>query len=89
MRSFLLPLFISLAPVALLAQSTTGWKLVWSDKFNGPAGSAPDPSKWNYDLGGGRMGKRGGGTYTSSPQSVFHDGKGNLVIRAIRDSSGN
>src|SRR5579872_4233167 len=72
-----------------LAQSTQGWKLVWSDEFNGPAGSPPDPKNWNYDLGGG--GRRNGETetYTNSPQNDFQDGNGNLVIRAIRDSSGN
>src|SRR5712691_2259786 len=89
MRSFLLSLFISLAPVVLLAQTTSGWKLVWSDEFNGPAGSAPDPSNWNYDLGGGGWGNGEAETYTSSPQNAFQDGKGNLVIRAIRDLSGN
>lgn len=89
MRSPLLPLLISLAPIAAWAQTTSGWKLVWSDEFNGPAGSAPDPSKWNYDLGGGGWGNGEAETYTSSPQNVFQDGKGNLVIRAIRDSSGN
>src|ERR1017187_5134708 len=71
------------------APAQTGWKLLWSDEFNGPAGSPPDPSKWNYDLGGGGWGNGEAETYTSSSQSVFQDGKGNLVIRAIRDSSGN
>ena len=89
MRSSLLPLLISLVPIAVLAQTTSGWKLVWSDEFNGPSGSAPDLSKWNYDLGGGGWGNGEAETYTSSPQNVFQDGKGNLVIRAIRDSSGN
>ena len=27
------------------------WKLVWSDEFNGPAGSAPDPKFWAFDSG--------------------------------------
>src|ERR1039458_7903310 len=89
MRSSLLPLLISLVPIAVLAQTTSGWKLVWSDEFNGPSGSAPDLSKWTYDLGGGGWGNGEAETYTSSPQNVFQDGKGNLVIRAIRDSSGN
>jgi uncharacterized protein (TIGR03437 family) len=78
-----------LIPTAALAQSTSGWKLVWSDEFNGSASSAPDPSNWNYDLGGGGWGNGEAETYTSSSQNVFQDGKGNLVIRAIRDSSSN
>src|SRR5438552_11928516 len=89
MRGLLLPLLISFGPLSVLAQTTSGWKLVWSDEFNGAAGSAPDPSKWNYDLGGGGWGNGEAETYTSSSQNVFQDGKGNLVIRAIRDSSGN
>ncbi len=70
------------------AQSQSGWKLVWSDEFNGPAGSPPDPAKWNYDLGGGGWGNGELETYTNSPQNVFQDGNGNLVIRALRDSAG-
>jgi len=25
---------------------------VWSDEFDGPQGTAPDQTKWAYDLGG-------------------------------------
>ncbi|MGB7762768.1 MAG: glycoside hydrolase family 3 C-terminal domain-containing protein, partial [Bryobacteraceae bacterium] len=69
--------------------TTTGWQLVWSDEFNGPAGTPPDPTKWNYDLGGGGWGNHEFETYTSSTNNAFQDGNGNLVIRAIRDSNGN
>src|SRR5713226_1210892 len=89
MRSPLLPFLISLVSVVAVAQTGSGWKLVWSDEFNGAAGSAPDSTKWNYDLGGGGWGNGEAEVYTSSPQNVFQDGKGNLVIRAIRDSAGN
>jgi beta-glucanase (GH16 family) len=30
--------------------------LIWSDEFNGPVGSGPDPTKWTYDLGAGGWG---------------------------------
>lgn len=82
-------LFLIFRLPALSAQTTSGWKLVFSDEFNGPAGSSPDPSKWNYDLGGGGWGNGELETYTNSPNNVFQDGKGNLVIRALRDDSGN
>ena len=36
-----------------LAQQNSGWKLVWSDEFNGPAGAAPDSSKWKFQAGAG------------------------------------
>jgi uncharacterized protein (TIGR03437 family) len=74
---------------AQTAPPQTSWKLVWSDEFNGPAGAPPDPTKWNYDLGGGGWGNGELETYTNSPNNVFQDGQGNLVIQAIRDSSGN
>jgi len=70
------------------AQTTSGWNLVWSDEFNSPAGTPPDPANWNYDLGGGGWGNAELETYTTSADNVFQDGKGNLVIRAIRDSAG-
>ncbi len=71
------------------AQTTSGWKLVWSDEFNGAAGAPPNPANWNYDLGGGGWGNGEAEVYTNSSANVFQDGKGNLVIRAIRDASGN
>jgi uncharacterized protein (TIGR03437 family) len=85
----LLPVVLLLVLLATLAQAASGWKLVWSDEFNGPTGSAPDPAKWNYDLGAGGWGNGEAETYTVLLQNVFQDGKGNLVIRAIRDTSGN
>ena len=30
-----------------------GWKLAWSDEFNGPTGAPPNPAVWNHDLGDG------------------------------------
>src|SRR5580698_10669479 len=84
-----LALLLLVAIGAASAQTTSGWQLVWSDEFNGPAGTPPDPTKWNYDLGGGGWGNGELETYTNSTNNAFQDGNGNLVIRAIRDSSGN
>ena len=81
--------FLVLAAGVVSAQTAAGWKLVWSDEFNGAAGSAPDSAKWNYDLGGGGWGNGEAETYTNSTQNAFQDGNGNLVIRAIRDGAGN
>ncbi len=56
----------------------------WSDEFAGPANSAPDPSKWMYDLGNnGGWGNQELETYTGSPENVRLDGQGHLVIRAL------
>jgi beta-glucanase (GH16 family) len=80
-----------LLPATLLAQPSTNWRLIWSDEFDAPAGSPPDPAKWNFDLGHGSNGWGNGElqAYTDSIDNVFHDGRGNLVIRAIRDAAGN
>ncbi len=84
---------IVIAGAALLAacsaRAQSAWQLVWSDEFNGAAGAAPNPANWNYDLGDGGWGNGELETYTNFPSNVFQDGNGNLVIRAIRDSSGN
>ena len=42
--------------------------LTWSDEFDGPDGSAADPTKWTHDTGSSRLGQRGRG--------VLHGGHG-------------
>ncbi len=64
------------------------WKLVWSDEFNGPAGAAPDPAKWTYDLGATGWGNRELENYTNSRDNSRMDGAGNLVIKAIKTENG-
>lgn len=56
-------------------------RLVWSDDFNGPAGSTPDPRKWSVAAGWG------GGTseleyYSADPRNVSLDGRGDLAVTA-------
>ncbi|HTC94928.1 MAG TPA: malectin domain-containing carbohydrate-binding protein [Terriglobales bacterium] len=73
------------------------WTLVWSDEFNGPAGSAPSGADWNFMHGknpaNGELefycppGDNGAPCSAANP-NVFEDGNGNLVIRAIRTPSG-
>jgi beta-glucanase (GH16 family) len=63
-----------------------GWTLVWSDEFNGPDGSAPDPKKWIYDIGvdGDGWGNNELEYYTNFPRNVsIH--KGMLVITAVKE----
>lgn len=65
-----------------------GWKLVWNDEFNGPAGTPPNPAVWGHEIGDGTAnGNKGWGNneleyYTGSPENAAHDGAGNLVITA-------
>jgi beta-glucanase (GH16 family) len=58
-----------------------GWVLTWSDEFNGPDGSAVDPSKWVHDLGGTGWGNQELEYYTDGTQNAVVTG-GNLVITA-------
>jgi beta-glucanase (GH16 family) len=85
-----------LNPSLAKSQTTEGsnrWQLVWSDEFNGAAGSVPDSSKWTYDVGGGGWGNNEEEVYCAAgsnaspcsaltPNAVL-DGEGNLVISAI------
>jgi beta-glucanase (GH16 family) len=58
------------------------WILVWSDEFDGPAHSLPDPSKWGYDLGGKGWGNNELQGYTDNSENILLDGHGHLLIRA-------
>ncbi|MFC5834396.1 RICIN domain-containing protein [Nonomuraea insulae] len=63
--------------------------LVWSDEFNGSAGSAVDQSKWRFDLGGSGWGNNEQQYYTNSTRNAAMDGGGNLVITARRENPSN
>ena len=63
-----------------------GWKLVWSDEFNGASGAAPDARVWGNEVGDGTAyGIPGWGNdeleyYTPGGENAAADGQGNLVI---------
>jgi beta-glucanase (GH16 family) len=62
------------------------WTLVWSDEFEDPDGSAPDPTKWTFDIGVGSNGWGNGELeyYTDrTPENVVVQ-DGNLVITALQ-----
>jgi beta-glucanase (GH16 family) len=60
------------------------WTLVWSDEFNGPDGSPPDPDKWSIVQDGSGFGNQELQYYTARPANV-HQEKGNLVITARKE----
>ena len=60
------------------------YQLVWSDEFGGADGSAPDPSKWAIQTGGGGWGNNELESYTARPSNVQVSG-GNLVITAVKE----
>ena len=70
------------------------WDLIWSDEFNAPAGTLPDPGNWVYDTGGGGWGNKELEVYCSphsaappcdtTQPNAFEDGQGHLILRAVR-----
>lgn len=64
------------------------WTLVWSDEFNGAAGTSPDASKWAFDIGNGGWGNSELQYYTSNASNVSMNGTGSLVITAKAESFG-
>jgi len=73
----------------------SGWTTVWSDDFNGAAGSLPSAANWIIDTGtsypGGppNWGTGERQTYTNNPANLSLDGQGNLRITPLRDGAGN
>jgi TonB family protein len=80
------------APVVPYAAAETGnaqaaelgWALVWSDEFNGPNGSPPDPAKWTLETGGNGWGNNELEYYTDRPQNAYQQ-DGNLVIKVLAE----
>jgi len=75
------------AGLAQSASSVSGspqWKLSWSDEFNGANGSAPDPAKWSFDIGGKNPNNELE-SYTSRPANVQQK-HGDLVITARKEN---
>jgi beta-glucanase (GH16 family) len=70
-----------------------GWDLVWSDEFDDPAGTPPNPENWGYEIGDVTPdGKFGWGNeerqyYTDDPDNAATDGDGNLVITLAEPDS--
>lgn len=77
-------------PVPTPRTGPVTWELAWSDEFDGPAGTPPDPASWGYDLGDGSAnGLEGWGnrelqSYTASPENASMDGEGHLAITVLR-----
>lgn len=66
--------------------STKSLKLVWSDDFNGPAGSSPGPTRWQAVSGGNGWGNDELESYTPRAANVALDGAGHLAITARREA---
>jgi hypothetical protein len=102
-RRVLLAALSAMIPVAALAAVITlptaaqaavpappaGWTTVFSDDFNGAAGTGVNTADWLYDTGTsypGGAGNWGTGeveTVTDSTANVYQDGSGHLVIKPV------
>lgn len=72
----------------------TVWNLVWSDEFDGAAGTGVDATKWTHDIGDGcAAGICGWGNqekeyYTDAADNIALSGSGQLAITARTASPG-
>jgi beta-glucanase (GH16 family) len=69
-------------PPPLPADPAVPGRLVWSDEFNGAAGSTPDPAKWVPEVGPGVNNEL---QYYTNNQNARMDGAGDLVVQARRE----
>ncbi|MGZ3418146.1 MAG: glycoside hydrolase family 16 protein [Polyangiales bacterium] len=67
-------------------ETLPGWKVVWSDEFDGADGSAVDPKKWKHDTGGNGFGNQEREFYTDGTENAQIEG-GNLIIKATKDGA--
>ncbi len=83
---------------SLNAQQSAGWKLVWSDEFDGPIGAPPDAAKWTFQTGAGEAlaGNQEAEFYCSretpapckpDQPNAYLDGSGHLVIVAVKTAA--
>jgi beta-glucanase (GH16 family) len=83
-RVFLALLIFGSIAVSVAQSPSPAWHLAWSDEFNGPHGSAPDPAKWVFVTGGKGYGNNELETYTSRAANAQQK-DGNLVITAQKE----
>ena len=88
-RQFIAGAALAVATVSgILVKEEASPDYTFIDDFDGPAGSAPNPAKWTYDLGAGGWGNNELETYTRSRTNSYIDGNSNLVIAATNTNGG-
>ena len=80
--------FASTDANGLVTWQPGSWTVVWQDEFEGPAGAAPDATRWTHELGGWGWGNEELQNYTDSTSNAALDGAGALVITARAELSG-
>src|ERR1700756_4498406 len=78
----------ALACGSAVGQSTSiekpGWKLTWHDEFERKGVNHPDPSKWEFEVGGGGWGNNELEYYTQRIENS-REKKGRLAITPIKE----
>jgi beta-glucanase (GH16 family) len=64
------------------------WTVVWQDEFEGAAGTPPDPTRWNHEVGEDMWAPKELQHYTDSTDNAALDGQGHLVITARQEAAG-
>ncbi len=84
------PISVAETPIRIQAVPAPppGFSTVWSDDFDGAAGTGLDTGIWRYDVGpGSSFGTGEIEDMTNSTANVFHDGAGHLVLRALHSGT--
>jgi beta-glucanase (GH16 family) len=68
------------------ASNLDGWKLVWSDEFEGATGTLPDAQRWGFETGGDGWGNNQQEFDTNRGENASLDGSGQLVITARKET---
>jgi len=64
------------------------WSLIWSDEFEGEAGTPVNADYWTAEIGGHGWGNNEHQYYTDRPENAALDGEGHLTIVARRENPG-
>lgn len=75
------------ADAAPAPASTSVPGLIWSDEFDGAAGSSVDTDRWTVAKGAGGWGNHELQSYTADPANLALDGAGHLAITAQRQQT--
>jgi len=68
------------SPPRSTASPSFGDSRAWSEDFDGPRGTLPEPSLFSFQTGGNGWGNKEVETYTDRPQNASLDGHGDLVL---------
>jgi beta-glucanase (GH16 family) len=68
-------------------ESEPALSLIWSEEFDGPAGTPVDPDIWQPEVGGHGWGNEELQYYTERTENASLDGAGNLAIVVRRSDS--